>query len=58
MNVKYGIVRNVENGEMLIKFNKQLNSFLGKNINEMVSLFNRNIKNILADSIPNETISF
>ena len=58
MNVKYGIVRNVENGEMLIKFNKQLNSFLGKNINEMVSLFNRNIENILADSIPNETISF
>ena len=45
---------------MLIKFNEQLNSFFGKksfrnlNINEMVSLFNKTIKNILSNYIPSE----
>ena len=57
MKVKYGII----NVRMLIKFNEQLNSFLGKsfrnlNINEMVSLFYRTIKNILSNYIPHETI--
>ena len=57
MKVKYGII----NVPMLIKFNEQLNSFLGKsfrnlNINEMVSLFYRTIKNILSNYIPHETI--
>ena len=59
MNVKYGII----NVQMLIKFNEQLNSFFGKksfrnlNINEMVSLFNKTIKNILSNYIPHETIT-
>ena len=48
--------------QMLIKFNKLLNSFLEKNlfrnlnINEMVSLFNRTIKNIFSNYIPHEAI--
>ena len=60
MNVEYGII----NVQMLIKFNDQLieqfsweELFRNLNVNEMVSLFHKNIKNILSNYIPHETIT-
>ena len=60
INVKYGIIK----VRKLNKLNKHLKcffwekSFRNLNINEMVSLFNRTIKNILSNYIPHKAITF
>ena len=52
MNVRYGTI----NVQMLIKSNKQLSNFWGKNLLETF-LFNKTTKNILSYDIPYETIT-
>ena len=60
MNVKYGIITK----QMLTKLENQLIYFLGKkalrnrDINDVVFLFNKTIKNIISNYIPHETVTF
>ena len=60
MNVKYGIITK----QTLTTLENQLIYFLGKkalrnrDINDVVFLFNKTIKNIISNYIPHETVTF
>ena len=55
MSLKYGII-NVQIQRATEQLSRE-NSFRNLNINEMVSLFNQTIKNILSNYIPHEAIT-
>ena len=59
MSVKYGILKkvNVDHIRKTINCFQWEKSFRYMNVNDMVHLFNRTIKNILHDSIPHEIIT-
>ena len=59
MNVKYGIMTK----QVLITLEKQLifpweKTLRNLNINDMIFLFNKMIKNIISNYIPHETVTF
>ena len=59
MSVKYGILKkqNVDHIRKAINGFQWEKSFQNMNVNDMVHVFNRTIKNILRNFIPHETIT-